>query len=162
MKNIAKQEPKRLIGAKPLLFDRLVDLEPEIMHESHQILTFDGVLRSVVIEVARILNTRQSARKKVYEQLSKNSDNFGLPIMFGIPDFTSLDPADKKQRWRICLICERALSVFEPRLKQIKVIVERFDQQKQHLYVQISGVLALQKIQDKVTFPILIDYMNFE
>lgn len=150
-------EPKKIIGSKPLLFERLVDLEPDKIAEFEKVLTFEEVLESVALEVSRILNTRRSSKKDMYAELISDEDNFGLPIMFGVPDFTSFDPTDKRQRWQISINCERAIRYFEPRLKNVKVSVKDFSKIRQELFLEISGLLTVNKVQKSVNFDIFVD-----
>ncbi len=80
--------------------------------------------------------------------------------MYGIPDFTSIDPADKTQWARISSLFEKAISYFEPRLKKISVSLDHFDGQSQRLYVSIRGQVVMKEFQQPVAFGIEINNIS--
>ncbi len=157
-----KSEPKPKSGSKSPLFDRLIDDTPEAKkeHPKKGILNRAQVLESIVTEVARLLNTRLSATAKIYSLYHDQDYGLGLPWMYGIPDFTSIDPADKTQWARINKLFENAINYFEPRLKKVNVSLDYFDGQSQRLYVSIRGQVVMKEFQQPVAFGIEINNLN--
>ncbi len=155
---LLKPEPKPKRGSKPPLFDRLIDISPENKneHPKRVFLNRAQVVDSIVTEVARLLNTRLSATAKIYSRYRDQDYGLGLPWMYGIPDFTSMDPADKSQWWRTANLFENAISYFEPRLKSVKVSIDHFDGQNQRLYVSIRGQVIMKEFQQPVAFGVEI------
>lgn len=159
---LSKPEPRPKSGSKSLLFDRLIDDTPQATreHPKKVILNRAQVLESIVSEVGRLLNTRLSATAKIYSQYRDQDYGLGLPWMYGIPDFTSIDPADKTQWARINALFEKAISYFEPRLKNINVSLDHFDGQSQRLYVSIRGQVVMKEFQQPVAFGVEVNNIN--
>ncbi len=159
---LSKPEPKPKKGSKPPLFDRLIDDTPQTTREHPKkiILNRAQVLESIISEVGRLLNTRLSATAKIYSQYRDQDYGLGLPWMYGIPDFTSMDPADKTQWARINTLFEKAISYFEPRIKNVNVSLDYFDGQGQRLYVSIRGQVVMKEFQQPVAFGVEVNNIN--
>ena len=157
-----KPEPKPKKGSKAPLFDRLMDDVPDAQreHPKRIILNRAQVLESIVNDVARLLNTRLSATAKIYSRYRYQEYGLGLPWMYGVPDFTSMDPADKTQWVRISDLFKDAISYFEPRLKKISVSLDHFDGQSQRLYISIRGQVVMKEFQQPVAFGIEINNLS--
>lgn len=157
-----KPEPKPKSGSKSPLFDRLADDTPgsKREHPKKLILNRAQVLESIVSEVGRLLNTRLSATAKIYSLYRDQDYGLGLPWMYGIPDFTSIDPADKTQWARINTLFEKAIAYFEPRLKNVNVSLDHFDGQSQRLYVSVRGQVVMKEFQQPVAFGVEVNNIN--
>ncbi len=157
-----KPEPKPKKGSKLPFFDRLIDddLDASREHPKKILLNRAQVLESIVNEVSRLLNTRLSSTAKIYSFYRAQEYGLGLPWMYGIPDFTSIDPADKTQWVRISELFENAINYFEPRLQKVKVSLDHFDGQSQRLYVSIRGQVVMKEFQQPVAFGVEISNIN--
>ena len=157
-----KPEPKPKKGHKLPFFDRLIDDSPDTPteHPKKILLNRAQVLESIVNEVSRLLNTRLSATAKIYSFYRNQDYGLGLPWMYGVPDFTSMDPANKTQWVRISELFENAINYFEPRLQKVKVSLYLFDGQSQRLYVSIRGQVVMQDFQQPVAFGVEINNIN--
>lgn len=157
-----KTEPRPKKGSKAPLFDRLVDNNPETKteHPKKVILNRALVIESIVTEIGMLLNTRLSATAQIYSRYRDQDYGLGLPWMYGIPDFTSIDPADKSQWWRNARLFENAITYFEPRLKNVKVSIDHFDGKNQRLYVSIKGQVTMKEFQQPVAFGIEVHGIN--
>ncbi len=84
------REPKPIAGARALLFDRLVDLHPEIREEERpfRILNRNQLKVSIRRELERLLNTRCSL------SLERVGEEDRSVVNYGIPDFSSLSPSN--------------------------------------------------------------------
>ena len=152
-------EPKNQIGARPPLFDRLIDDNPEEKVDlSHKLsLTPQQLTESIQREISLILNTRLTAKNKDYEELIQDPLNFGLPSLFGFQDFQSFDASNRSQWGRICQLCQQAITTFEPRISDVQVKVDQFNKFKQALEIQITGTIHLEKFREVVHFPVVLD-----
>ena len=115
----ALAEPRVTIGAPIPLFERLIDEAP---HESSEIpikrfYNRFELIQSIQAEVSRILNTRANATHKDHTELAQNAENFALPQMFGLPDFTYYDATNSGHRTKIARLCTESIQQYEPRLK---------------------------------------------
>src|SRR5579864_6435199 len=109
-------EPKIRSGARALLFDRLVDLEPQTQKEIRPLRVLDkkGLKDSVRRELGRLLNTRRPI------PLAPHLEERTV-INYGIPDFSSLSPHSDNDRKRLEFWMQEAIKNFEPRLVNVKV-----------------------------------------
>ncbi len=158
----ALSEPKRQIGSKALLFDRLIDNDPEESLENpvYRFNDKQDVIDSIVKSVSQILNTRATVKRDEYNNLNNSTLNFGLPTMFGLVDFNSFDGMNRTESVRITNLCERAISVFETRLNNIKVEIVSFNKQKQSLSLIINAKLTLETFHSEVSFPVSLEIEN--
>jgi type VI secretion system lysozyme-like protein len=158
----ALSEPKKQIGSKALLFDRLIDNDPEESTENpaYRFNDRNEVIDSIAKSVSQILNTRATVKHDEYKSLNNSTVNFGLPTMFGLVDFNSFDGTNRTEWGRITNLCERAISIFETRLNTIKVEIVSFNKQKQSLSLIIHAKLTLEKFHSEVSFPVSLEIEN--
>ncbi len=155
------KEPKSFLGSRPLLFDRLVDLDsmnPFESADSHY-LTKDQVKQSIQLEISRLLNTRRAEGmpKNEDDVFADSEESLSAPSYFGLPDFQSYDAANVQDWDLIANLIKNAINYFETRIKNIAVEVVNFNNNKQLLEVHITGSLNLKKTKGEVTFPVVID-----
>ncbi|MBP9752311.1 MAG: type VI secretion system baseplate subunit TssE [Proteobacteria bacterium] len=155
-KNNLLKEPKSFLGAKPLLFDRLIDDQLNDFDESStsMFLSFDKIKESIQVELLRLLNTRAKTLK---EDSSSEESTYGGPSFYGLPDFSAYDATNSQDWPKIASFIKNSIDRFEPRLKNITVSVIDFDSVKQKLNVSILGALNIKKIEGEVTFDVAID-----
>jgi type VI secretion system lysozyme-like protein len=150
----ATSEPKKHEGVRAPLFDRLGD------ERVNQFYKKDEIFASIEREVMALLNTRTALKKEEYEELAAMEENFALPEMYGIPEFSMYDGSSHIQWKNICDTCAKAMAYFEPRLKNIEVSVETFIKEEQSLILTIKANLALGNFQDEVTFPVTVGLVS--
>jgi type VI secretion system protein ImpF len=138
--------------ARVPLFDRLVDAEPRLPAEPRPLRTLDraGLLESVRRELTRLLSSRSPlpAHRLAGRELTV--------IDYGIPDLAELAAADPEDHRRLAALVERAVAAFEPRLKEVKVRVERGLPERRALLLALEGVLAVGDPGEPVSFPTLL------
>jgi type VI secretion system lysozyme-like protein len=151
-------EPKPRAGTKKPLFDRLIDDNSEQLseHPKKMLLNKSQYIESIVNEIDRVLNTRLSATAKIYTKYKDVEYGMGLPWMYGIPDFTSIDASDKTGWPRLAKIFANTISYFEPRLQMVKVTIDQFDGSNQSLHISVRGQISIQKHQQPVFFGLQI------
>jgi type VI secretion system lysozyme-like protein len=84
------------------------------------------LMQSIQDELSRIINTRAGIKKTDYDQLASNPKNFALPQMYGLSDFSQYDATAKGAYPRIAKLCENAIRMYEPRLKNPVVTITGF------------------------------------
>lgn len=156
------KEPKNFIGTRKPLFDRLVNNTPHeaIEDVSTNYLDRDGLSESIAVEVQRLLNTRISEKKDFYQDgddVDETIISYGLPSIFGMTDFNSFDATNSQEWSEIEAMCASVITHFEPRIKNVRVNISKFDGTQQKLFLNITSDLALNYIQGEVSFPISID-----
>jgi type VI secretion system lysozyme-like protein len=139
-------------GARALLFERLVDLDPRIAHEPQpfRTLTIPELRASVRREVERLLNTRCAASAGALEGRERTV------LDYGIPDFSALSPQRAEDRQRLARQITQAITAFEPRLRQVRVTVEPPTTTRRCLLAYIEAVLMLEAVTEPVAFPVLL------
>jgi type VI secretion system lysozyme-like protein len=155
----AVAEPRREKGAPIPLFERLIDEEVGETFEipPRRFYNRFELIQSIEREVYRILNTRSTARRDDYGYLDLDQENFGLPQMFGMADFSQFDGANTGHWPKIAKICELAIERYEPRLKNVRLSIQSFDRQDQCLIANVEADLDIPHFQGEVTFPMGIN-----
>jgi type VI secretion system lysozyme-like protein len=160
-------EPRKVPGSRMLLFDRLID-EDETVQDTNAI-SSDGdgrfydrpeLVASIEREVFKLLNTRTVIKRDEYEILIQDEINFALPEMYGLPEFSLYEGANSMNWPLIIQHCQLIIGYYEPRLKNIQVIIDEFDQQQQTLTVHLTADLAVPEFTEEITFPLNISLMS--
>lgn len=142
------------------LLDRLIDREPEVTRESVQqrLVTFRQVKESVVRDMESLLNTRRQIFPVPPEYTEVNNSVF----VYGLPDFSSLDPRSPAIRQMLRRDIEQTISKFERRLKNIKVQIETSVQNDRKIRFRISALLIIEPFSEPVTFDTYLDINRSE
>lgn len=167
-------DPKPIVGARPLLFDRLIDLDPHEEQRPPQTTTGDESKRqvrwvkderhrrshflnrlelrtSVRRELERLLNTRCSI------PLYRVGEEERSVVNYGIPDFSSLSRDNADDRALIGSIVGLTISAFEPRLRHVSVEVTPASQIEYSLQLNISADLVVGTFNEPVSFPVTLN-----
>ena len=144
-------EPKVRSGARVLLFDRLIDTEPESQKEVRPLRVLDkkGLKDSVRRELGRLLNTRCPI------PLAPAGEERTV-INYGIPDFSSLHPHSADHRNRLEFWIQEAIVNYEPRLVDVKVTVDAPDKDERSLRARIEASLQFETIREPVAFSVVM------
>lgn len=142
------KQPKPIAGARTPLFERLIDEQPHEPGEPNPLRVHgrEELRESVRREVATLLNTRCPARE----------DRNGSVIDYGIPDFSWMSAASGDDRRELADTIARKVAAFEPRLRQIRVTLERDAADPRAVVGILEGVLMVESIREPVSFPLLI------
>lgn len=141
------------------LFERLTDLNPEVLEEipSFKYYSKEDAKVSIENHLLIILQTRTGAKREDYEEsLFDKSWKPLPPNLFGVPDYMEYDPTNKDNWQKIQLSYKKAIECYEPRLKNVTVKVIEFDQKQQRLKLDIQGTMWADDFEEEVTFPILL------
>jgi type VI secretion system protein ImpF len=167
-------DPKLIVGARPLLFDRLIDFDPGEANEQQLPQPIDGdestrrwkkeererprqfldqcqLKNSVRAELDRLLNTRCSI------PLHRIAEEERSVVNYGIPDFSSLSRDNADDRALIGAIVGQTITAFEPRLRQVSVEVLPVSQNESSLQLNINAELRVGTFNEPVSFPVTLN-----
>jgi len=137
------------------LLDRLIDLEPGISREpvQYRLANFGQVKASVVRDLENLLNTKKfvSSLASAYKELNNSL------FVYGLPDFTSHNPKSPSVRHQLRQEIEKAVTRFEPRLRNVTVRIETQTQDDRNLRFKITGLLIVDPVAEPVTFDTYFD-----
>jgi type VI secretion system protein ImpF len=142
------------------ILDRLIDLDPEVSRESvqHRFLTIGQAKASVARDLENILNTKRTVLVLPNSCKELNSSLF----VYGLQDFTAQNPKSAMVRQLLRQQIERAISRFEPRVRNVKVNFEISMQNERTLGFRISGLLVVDPVTEPVTFDTYFDVIKGE
>jgi type VI secretion system protein ImpF len=142
------------------LLDRLIDLDPEVSREpvQYRFITIGQTKALVARDLENILNTKRSVL--VPPNSCKEVSN--SLFLYGLPDFTAQNPKSAMVRQLLRQQIEKAISRFEPRLKNVKVNFEISMQNERTLGFRITGILVVDPITEPVTFDTYFDVIKGE
>jgi len=145
--------PKPVAGARPPLFDRLCDYEPSVPFEPRPFRTLDveGLRASVEAELAQLLNTR--APVAADELAARNR----TVIDYGIPDLSHYWPRDTDSTDELERLVVQTVAAFEPRLRSPRARIVRPPEQRDTVFVEITGHLAIGTVMEPVAFTLAAD-----
>jgi type VI secretion system protein ImpF len=135
-------------GARALLFERLVDNEPgREEQQPFRVLSKKELWESVRRELGRLLNTRCPVPLRLIGEEERTVINYG------VPDFTSLSPQNSGDRQLIAGIIGQTISAYEPRLRNVRVSVENFEEDERTLRVAVEADLLTDSVIDVHSYP---------
>lgn len=138
------------------LFDKLVDQDPDVQEEAAPLRTYtrDQLKESIRREVSLILNHRRSLPSILGESEEVKS-LLDTVLFFGTTDFSNLNyRRDTAWQMRVEDEIAEAIHRFEPRLTDVHVDIQEFNQQTRVLSVFLSGVITVDQVREQITFPV--------
>ena len=76
---------------------------------------------------------------------------------YGLPDFTSANPRSSSVKNQVRQNIEKAVSQFEPRLRNVIVRMDDSGKNERNLRFQISALLVVEPVTERVTFDTVLD-----
>jgi type VI secretion system protein ImpF len=146
-------QPRR--NARASILDRLLDLEPDVSREPVQLRLQDvrQVKAAVIRDLENLLNT-----KRPYGDPPDGFRNLRDSLfVYGLRDFTALNPKATAVRQQLRLEIERTVSRFEPRLRSVVVHLEAEGENERALRFRISAMLVVEPLSEPVTFDTVLD-----
>lgn len=150
-------------GVSIPLFDRLRDENPEVKSEHPIFKRYNRqeLLNSVQKEVSQLLNTRCKVPYEDYKKLDPGDLEYGFPELYGLPDQSYTNPQSPEGADQLADMIAHAIEIFEPRLKNVSVEIQTFNEGGQSLSVAVSGDLVVEDVREPISFPVAInDYRN--
>ena len=114
---------------------------------------------SVARDLGALLNTRQELQLGVPEEYQELK---GSLLEYGVPDFTSLSLMSMPDRKRIRREVERTITMFEPRLRSVRVVLEPAKKFDQVLRFRIDALLQLDESAEPVSFDAVLHMTTCE
>lgn len=105
--------------------------------------------QSVSRDIEALLNTRRELLTDLppeYQELQRSL------LTYGLPDFTTRSLQNQADRKTIRREIEQSLSIFEPRLRGVKVTIEDPKKFEQALYFRIDALLRVEPNPEAVSF----------
>ena len=135
-------------GARALLFERLVDLEPNREEaQPFRVLDKEELRESVRRELGQLLNTRCPV------PLHRLAEEERTVINYGIPDFTSLSPQSARDRNLICDLIAQTITAYEPRLRNVRVCADCYEEDERRLQVTVEAELVTDSVIEIRSYP---------
>lgn len=152
------REPKPIKGAKALLFERLVDHDPQTPGEQQPFRMYGvGILRaSVGQELIRLLNTRCPRIRGPVDETDRTI------LDYGIPDFSHMAATSDTDAHELARILERAIAAYEPRLRHVRVTITPSKNSQTGVTGLIEGMLVVGMINEPVSFPLVLSLKRSE
>lgn len=141
----------RRLSLSPL-FEKLLDENPEIPFEKvpKNLQSFEEFQESVIRDISRLLNTRVPTFFKNY--MARNYLN---PFNYGIDLNANIFTEDALDMRAVEIRIEKALIMFEPRLKNPKVQVLKADNAPESFLVSIDATVRIGERRVPVSFPVI-------
>lgn len=143
--------------AQASVLDRLVDHEPAANVEGPTSLA-ESVRRAKAglrRDLEWLLNTRRTAIRvpEAYEELRRSV------FWFGLPDFSALSHDSPEDRVTLTRAIQRAITVFEPRLADVRVRLAEDDApaHRRELRFVIEGTFLLDPQPERVAYDAVMD-----
>ena len=139
---------KTIFNARASLVDRLVDENPKLSRERRPLRTLNRkrLRESVRRDLTWLLNTRTSLPGARYDKTDLTV------IDYGMPDFGAYYTDNEEDHQRLVQRLLRAISVFEPRLQNVKVAVELMRINEKALRVVLDAMLVIDNVKTPVSF----------
>lgn len=159
MSNVVSiREPKRVPGVRVPLFERLADEAPEQQSEQPILKFYDynELMLSIERELYHVLGTQSKAKKEDYLILAKDPLNYGLPEMYGVPEYTYFE-ATNKENWKpLAKHLGKIIEAYEPRIKNVRVNIQSFQKESQFLLLDVVANLNVPEFQEEATFSLTL------
>jgi type VI secretion system protein ImpF len=126
-------------------------MEPQSQKEVRPLTTLDkqGLKQSIRREMGRLLNTRCPI------PLASPAEERTV-VNYGIPDFSSLSPNSNDHRSKLENWIRDAIVSYEPRLVDVRVIVEPPPRGERTLIARIDAKLQLETVREPVAFSVVM------
>lgn len=145
-------EHQIIAGAVAPLFDRLRLAKSATEAQPLRAFTRPEVQASVQRELRHLLNTRSPT-------LAAQFATRTLTVVdYGIPDFTAFAPQNSTDRARMGELITRAITAFEPRLRQVTATVELLAGQPQQFLVKIEAALVVECMAEPVALAAVLPH----
>ena len=138
----------------PSILDRLIDNDPDLSHETAQERYLD--IRQIKAQVVRDLENLLNTRRHIFDPPDGFKEVSESLFTYGVNDFTSQNPGNISVRKAVKQDIEKVIARFEPRLKNVSVIVES-DSMVNSLRFRINAMLVVEPESEPVSFDTFFD-----
>jgi type VI secretion system protein ImpF len=138
----------------PSILDRLIDNDPELSQEAAQDRYLD--IRQIKAQVVRDLENLLNTRRHIFDPPDGFKEVAESLFTYGVSDFTSQNPGNISVKKSIKQDMEKVIARFEPRLKNVSVVVEG-DSRINSLRFRINAMLVVEPESEPVSFDTFFD-----
>ena len=143
------------------VLDRLIDDEPKNSQEVP--LTRAQSLRELKISLRRDLEWLLNSRQPVDAVPDSCPETRDSVFNYGLPDISSANLGSPRERQRLSRAIEYVLSVFEPRLANVRVaLVSTSTEKIPQIRFAIEGMLRIDPAPEHVSFDTLLELSSGE
>jgi type VI secretion system protein ImpF len=114
--------------------------------------------RSLKRDIEWLLNTRQP----VVPELDSYPATAASVLNFGLPDLQNFDASRNRENNGLLTAIEKCIRVFEPRILQPRVYLERADSLSRSLRFRIEGRLHYEDMDEDVKFDTVLELISGE
>lgn len=148
------RDPRKVEGGRALLFERLAGGDPTAAREGarpFRVHETAALKESVRRELGRLFNTRSSAG------LGARGVGGEMSVLdYGVPDFTALSALSGDDRAKLSAAVAQSIAAFEPRLRDVRVLVEGLRSNDRVLILRLDAMLVVGDHAEPVSFPLLV------
>jgi type VI secretion system protein ImpF len=138
----------------PSILDRLIDNDPDLSQEAAQDRYLD--IRQIKAQVVRDLENLLNTRRHIFDPPDGFREVVESLFTYGVSDFTSQNPGNISVKKSIRQDMEKVIARFEPRLKNVSVVVEG-DSRINSLRFKINAMLVVEPESEPVSFDTFFD-----
>jgi type VI secretion system protein ImpF len=138
----------------PTVLDRLIDNDPDNIQEPSQdkFISIRQIKAYVIRDLENMLNTR----RHIFDAPAGFKEVESSLFAYGLTDFTSQNPGNISIRKAIKQDIEKTISRFEPRLRNVNVVVEA-ESKANSLRFRINALLVAEPETEPVSFDTFFD-----
>ncbi len=137
------------------VLDRLIDRQPEASGEpaQYRFVSLAELKRSVLRDLENMLNTRRIIVDPPPSFVEVQKSLF----TYGLKDITSYNPSSRSGLQQLRLEVERAIRIFEPRLRNVVVQMDTTHMTKRSIRFRVSAYLVVEPIKEPIVFDTVLD-----
>lgn len=141
-------------GFEPSLLEKLFDDTPrDVSHGTVRRLSIDEFKDSVARDVEGLLNNRFVVAEELLKQFPHCQRSLAT---YGIHDFSNRSLASSPDRAFICQSLELAITRHEPRLTNVRVMLDQGQKSTGGLRFSISALLVIHPSREPISFDALL------
>jgi type VI secretion system protein ImpF len=139
------------VTVQPPLLDRLIDTDPGSSVEPPQ--SRSGAVRALKEALRRDLEWLLNTRRTPVEIPTSFTELRSSVFNFGMPDLTSFSPNSADDEAFLLESLEAAISRFEPRLKQVRIVITKsLGKLERTLHFHVEALLMVDPAPEAVSF----------
>ena len=134
-----------VLDTTPILIERFI---PKSQYQSVKELK-----EAIARDLEEMLNTHREALFNITDGYPEVSRSL---ITYGVPDFSTFDVRNPHDRNLVCVTLKELISDFEPRLKNIDVILTQPQEHAQNLRFRLDAMLEVHPARERIVFDAIL------
>ena len=124
------------------------------------LLSRDDYLLSINAALSNLLNTRCHISEDDYNSLRPEDLTYGIPVLYGLPDFSYYDPMNHLSWQKLQRYIKNAIHLFEPRFDVSHIEVDHFNINTQVLTCKLEGWVNYAEKRELISYSVGMDTPN--